>query len=369
MRASHADVTTKEELSTPPCDIMTVFEGLPAPDRQNRFLYVLGEYSNHQLTPGGSPMIHSPVIDLIQATVQLEQPTASGGRLVGTGFLIKAADATGAPRTVLITADHVFEGMKGREAEIGYRTVRSDGTWTYTPQPLAIRDKTGAPLWTRDPGHDVAAIRVTAPESFARAAIPEGYLATARDVEAQNLEPGSELFVLGFPMGVSANAAGFPILRSGRVASYPVSPETSPTFLLDFSVFPGNSGGPVFITPALERASAKRSHPLIAGMLTQQVEMGRQALEIGVVTHARYVTEAIDLLLGPGRPHAVERPAPPRLVKASTVRAVPAAVEIAPPKPRGPLGALMRLIAGAWTGIERAWSGLAGWAAGGVRPG
>ena len=57
------------------------------------------------------------------------------------------------------------------------------------------------------------------------------------------------MMALGFPRGLAANAAGFPILRSGRVASYPIAPaKIFPTFLLDFSVFPGNSGGPVFMT-------------------------------------------------------------------------------------------------------------------------
>ena len=53
---------------------------------------------------------------------------------------------------------------------------------------------------------------------------------------------------------VSADAAGFPILRSGRVASYPLAPASVfPTFLMDFSVFPGNSGGAVFMAQGARR--------------------------------------------------------------------------------------------------------------------
>jgi hypothetical protein len=308
-------------------------------------------------------MIHSPVIDLIQATVQLEQPTASGGRLVGTGFLVKADDATGAPRTVLITADHVFEDMKGREARVGYRTVGADGTWSYAPRPLQIRDAKGDPLWTRHPERDVAAITLTAPEAFAKAAIPEGYLASAADIEDQDLAPGAELFVLGFPMGVAANGAGFPILRSGRIASYPVSPKAAPTFLLDFSVFPGNSGGPVFITPALERASTKTRHPLIAGVLTQQVQMGDHPLQIGIVTHARYVAETIDQLFGADRPRLRPEPPTPAPAAEPAVKALPVAADL-PPSPQGPLAWLWRLARGALASVADAWRGLAAWAGG-----
>ena len=37
-------------------------------------------------------------------------------------------------------------------------------------------------------------------------------------------------------------------------------------------------------------------HPFIAGVLTQQVEMDRERLGIGVVVHANYIREAIELL-------------------------------------------------------------------------
>ena len=38
------------------------------------------------------------------------------------------------------------------------------------------------------------------------------------------------------------------IRASGRIASYPITPTSKTrTFLLDFEVFEGNSGGPVFL--------------------------------------------------------------------------------------------------------------------------
>jgi hypothetical protein len=237
-------------------------------------------------------------LDLIQATVQLEQPTGGGQRVVGTGFLIAEQGADGSPRTVLITADHVLADMKAPEARIGYRTAGGDGGWRFTPRSLRIRDDAGRPLWTTHPQQDVAAIAIKAPPEFARAAIPVGYLASDRDFAMNRIAPGDELLVLGYPRGMAANTAGFPILRSGRVASYPVTPAVSPTFLLDFSVFPGNSGGPVFATRGLKAASTGDARPLIAGILTQQVEIGRERLEIGIVTHAKYIAETVDLLEG-----------------------------------------------------------------------
>jgi hypothetical protein len=85
-----------------------------------------------------------------------------------------------------------------------------------------------------------------------------------------------------------------------------------PTFLLDFSVFPGNSGGPVFVSrstkvqPGMTQVSDKPQDPgFIAGLLTQQVELNSERLEIGIVTHAKYIRETIDLMQNPLAPATV----------------------------------------------------------------
>ena len=239
-------------------------------------------------------------LELIHATVQLEQPLGDGTRTVGTGFLIAAPTPDGRPRIVLVTANHVLEKMPGKDARIGYRIENADGSWSYSPTQLPIRDSAGHELWTHHPSRDVAAISITAPPEFAKAAIPEAWLAEDKTFNSLEVGAGDEMMALGFPRGLAANQAGFPILRSGRIASYPVAPaKIFPTFLLDFSVFPGNSGGPVFMSQAARRrAGAAESQPaqFIAGLLTQQVELNNERLEIGIVTHAKFIRETIALL-------------------------------------------------------------------------
>ncbi len=73
-------------------------------------------------------------VDLIGATVELEQPLGSGLRTVGTGFLVSDPGPDGVPRVVLITANHVFEKMKGDKATVGFRVEQPDGSWRYAPQ-------------------------------------------------------------------------------------------------------------------------------------------------------------------------------------------------------------------------------------------
>ena len=258
-------------------------------------------------------------IDLIKATVQLEQPLGDGTKTVGTGFLVSAPTPDGKPRTVLITSGHVFERMPFPEARIGWRVSSQAADWRYAPANFTIRTMPpqslasrrdapasggattpgGAPLWKRHPTQDVAAITITAPAEFTKAAIPLAWLADDATFTRYDVRPGDEMMALGFPKGLSSNRAGFPILRWGRVASYPLTPASSfPNFLLDFRVFDGNSGGPVFMADP-KRAAAGAKEPgayFVAGVLTRQVESKGDRLEIGVVTHAKHVRETIALL-------------------------------------------------------------------------
>ena len=251
-------------------------------------------------------MVYDLSVELIHATVQLEQPLGDGTRTVGTGFLIQSLSPDGQPHTVLVTANHVLSKMPGAEARIGYRIENADGSWTYSPQTLKIRDAGGRELWTHHPSRDVAAIAITAPDQFAKAAIPLNWLADDQTFAALQVGAGDEMMALGFPRGLAANRSGFPILRAGRVASYPIAPaKVFPTFLLDFSVFPGNSGGPVFMADnARRRVGATEAQPaqFIAGLLTQQVELNNERLEIGIVTQAKYIRETIGLVENPYAP-------------------------------------------------------------------
>lgn len=235
-------------------------------------------------------------IDLIQATVRLEQPIGEGRSTVGTGFVVVASHPDGSPRAVLITADHVFARMPRDKAQLGLRTADAQGEWRYAPVSIRIRDAAGKPLWTRHPTQDVAAIEL--PPTAAAIGVPASELPGERALANLQVEPGDEMMVLGYPRGFAANSAGFPILRAGRVASFPLSPANRyPTYMLDFSVFAGNSGGPVFITLKPPAAPAARNAPIvITGLLTQQIKLSGDRLAIGNVTQADFISETISLL-------------------------------------------------------------------------
>ena len=247
-------------------------------------------------------------VAMIGATVQIDQPLAGGGSEFGTGFLVQDPAPDGTPRTVLVTAGHVFDNMPGPEVRIGYRFQAADGAWKLSRQPLEVRDSS-KPLWVRNPNQDVAAMVIQAPPEFARAAIPLAWLADETTFDKTGVRPGDEMTVLGFPLGLASNDAGFPILRIGRVASYPLTPISRyASFVIDFRFARGNSGGPVFVA-ADGRGRPGSPDPetaFVAGILTKQVDQ----VELGIVVHAAYIRETLLLLDIPGAPAPLTTPEP-----------------------------------------------------------
>lgn len=61
------------------------------------------------------------------------------------------------------------------------------------------------------------------------------------------INEGDEIFVLGFPFGVGAGTHFSAVYRSGIIALK----EQKGSYLIDAKIFPGNSGGPVFMKPSI----------------------------------------------------------------------------------------------------------------------
>lgn len=251
---------------------------------------------------------HDLNMGLMRATFKLEQRQEDGLSIVGTGWLVRlparpvGPDGLGrsAGGIALVTAGHVFDRMKRPEATIHWRRQNEDERWMREPKPLKIRDPISGPLWVRHPERDIAVLAVDPPEQPASHAVDYHLLADDEDMQAFDVRPGDEMLALGYPRGLSANEIGFPILRAGRVASYPLWPSRDfPTFLMDFAVFAGNSGGPVYMSDrSRKRVGATDFHEaqFVAGMLAQQVVLTDERLEIGIILHATFVREALDVL-------------------------------------------------------------------------
>ena len=102
--------------------------------------------------------------------------------------------------------------------------------------------------------------------------------------------------IVGFPIGmIEGGLRDYPVVRSGRIAQITGYLEGDPghrTFMVDGSVFPGNSGGPVVIpegSPSLNGRNRLTGGGVLIGMVSERtfspLLIGRENADlVGVVT-------------------------------------------------------------------------------------
>jgi len=214
-------------------------------------------------------------------------------------------------RAILVTAAHVLEGIKSEEATILLRKKQSDNSFIKIPYPIKIRQGSDI-LWTKNnSGYDVAVMYISLPDDIDFQLLPTTFLANDKTLKDFEIHPGDEMFCLGFPKELEANKAGFPVLRSGKVASYPLVPtQNEESFMLDFEIFPGNSGGPVYFVES-NRYYAGSTHlattiQFIAGIVARQWNWNEtntnsnkkthHSLALADIIHASHILETINQL-------------------------------------------------------------------------
>jgi hypothetical protein len=196
----------------------------------------------------------------------------------------------------------------------------STNLWTQVPFPLQIRAN-GQPLWKKNLDADVAVMYIAVPTDTPIRAITPAMLVDDKMLSDFDIHPGDEVKCLGFPLGVASNTAGFPVLRSGMIASYPLIPTAeTKTFLFDFRVFKGNSGGPVYYVennrPIAGRLGGFQNFHFIIGLVLEEKLFTEQSISqysqethqtqlgLAVVVHASLIKQTIEMLPSPDSPSA-----------------------------------------------------------------
>lgn len=256
---------------------------------------------------------------LMLATFRLEGPSSIPGKnTLGTAFLVGRPHPTlqNRFRYTLVTAAHVLNEISGEVAIIYFRRQLEHGKWQVIPTPVRIRIG-GKHLWVQHAEADVAAMYIGVPEKSDVTFIPTDVLADDALLTKYDIHPGDTLDCLGYPLGVESPAGRFPILRSGKIASYPLLPtKETKSFLLDFRVFQGNSGGPVYINFMGERLLGNAiqlgtGFHFLLGLVSQEVkftEIRQQLysshkeetpLGLAKIIHASFIRETVTLLPSP----------------------------------------------------------------------
>ncbi len=243
---------------------------------------------------------------LMNGTYEVIGPSAKevGKTSFGTVFFmgrpLKADPTRGS--FVLITAAHVLDEISGDSATLILRKKDASGVFLKVPYLFAIR-LNGQNLYVTNPNADVAVMYMRIPIGLEPMILPTSLLADDTTLEHLEVHPGDELLCLGYPLAV--DISGFPIVRSGLLASYPVTPsKTVKQYYYNFHIFPGNSGGPVYFSFA-NRVFAGGTHigtyQGVIGLVSQQVtsnlpEFNGISLDIAIVVPSSYIQDTIALL-------------------------------------------------------------------------
>ncbi|MFI5035453.1 MAG: serine protease [Acidimicrobiales bacterium] len=175
---------------------------------------------------------------------------------VATGFFIgtPAPDEPGRYGTWLVTNRHVVEGLTN--PVIRLNPIGSDPAQEMN---LRINDETGNPLWTFHASEDIDVAITAIPlgheslTGFERNFFElDNHALNIAQLKESGISEGSHVVVMGFPMQIIGAVRKAVLVRSGSIAQ--ISDLLSgylPTFLVDATVLPGNSGGPVVNLPEM----------------------------------------------------------------------------------------------------------------------
>jgi len=204
--------------------------------------------------------------DLLKTTVLIGVQKDKGFQPIGTGFLLNFQN-----KILLITCKHVAEKDKNNFIII---FNLKDGS--IASKPLKVLKERHNFDWRFHKNADIAAI------IFGIDVSKDDLLLVPHDFveNYESLEIGDDVFFLGYPMGITSQESAYPLARSGIVSTK----IGNGVILIDGNSFPGNSGGPVFLKPAIfdlkKKEIGKIRPPKLIGMIFENINYEDVAVSV-----------------------------------------------------------------------------------------
>ena len=207
-------------------------------------------------------------------------------KTLATGFLIgfiagPVDDKGQQPHKIfLVTTRHVFENKKKVTLRFN---LNEKGTRTY--ELLLEQDDKREWLTHKNPKIDTAVVGINfnalINDGIKCEFLPESRFAYIEIIKTQGIAQGDGVFVLGFPMGLAGSDQNYVIVRGGIISRLDSEIiEKDGAFLIDSTVFPGNSGGPVILKPDLAHLSGTKAvnQAYILGVVSKYIQFSDVAV-------------------------------------------------------------------------------------------
>lgn len=202
-----------------------------------------------------------------------------------TGFLYGKRMSVDEPiyNVALVTNRHVFEGKT--KAWLRFNRLDNQPAKEFF---VELTDPTGIPLWSTQPGIDLAVVAFHANQLQAEG-IELAIFKSDKDVltlqaaRDAGVTEGDGVFALGFPMGLVGKERNYVIVRQGAIARIrDAFAKASNDILVDISVFPGNSGGPVIMRPEVTAIQGTKafSRSMLIGVVASYIPYEDVAVSI-----------------------------------------------------------------------------------------
>jgi len=240
---------------------------------------------------------------VVALVIQLQGGTRIG---TGTGFFYIKNDSF-----YFVTNRHIVldetKGIKPEALLLNLHTDTNDLTKNDNLE-IPLYDE-GKPIWYehkkwKSQGVDIAVLKLDRNE------IQNRYVLKALSSEnllpkKYPLPPGQDVFVLGYPRGLSDTKHNLPLARNAMISSsHGVPFRGQPYFLVDATLHPGMSGSPVFTKPSNTwvdkkgNVDMKTGNPIYflgihSASLSVKLPSGEEPLGLGTVWYGDLIEEIV----------------------------------------------------------------------------
>jgi len=237
----------------------------------------------------------------------------------GTGFFVSRDPTNSRRKYFVVTAKHNLYNEAWQRSDLSevhlHVNVKTNGQIIGEQVTLPLTHENGEHhIWQEHPEQDVDVVALDVThliderEDLEHKAASYENLADANRIKEEQILPGDDVVVVGYPKGIRQGDTNYPVFRQGMLATRieeelhediavnshgtTVYNHTPRGFLIDGAIIKGLSGSPVILKPFLQLSTEEddmifgHANPLILGVIAQTRDAPRVTPTGHIESHA-----------------------------------------------------------------------------------